>query len=134
MLGLPAFSLGVFVGALTLLPLIGVLVGGIPALLLAFGLDGWWSAACVLAVILVLQTVEVAVVCPAVDARTVRVGPSIPIIVGLLGFELYGIGGSIYGIALAVIALAALDSARPAAAATTRSARPTLLAPPAAAT
>jgi hypothetical protein len=41
----------------------------------------------------------------------VRVGPTVPIIVGLMGFELYGIGGSIYGIALAVIALAALDSA-----------------------
>ena len=47
---------------------------------------------------------------PYVDTRTVRVGPTIPIIVGLLGFELYGVGGSVYGIALAVIALAALDA------------------------
>ena len=29
---------------------------------------------------------------------------------GLLGFELYGVGGAIYGIALAVFALAALDA------------------------
>ena len=28
----------------------------------------------------------------------------------MLGFELYGIGGAIYGIALAVLALAALDA------------------------
>ena len=60
--------------------------------------------------LLVLQTIEAAVVRPFVDARTVRVGPTIPIVVGLLGFELYGVGGAVYGIALAVIALAALDA------------------------
>ena len=64
----------------------------------------------VLVVLVVLQAVEAAVVRPVVDARTVRVGPTIPIIVALLGFELYGVGGAIYGIALAVIALAALDA------------------------
>ena len=45
-----------------------------------------------------------------VDSRTVRLGPASPIIVGLLGFELYGIGGAIYGIALIVIGFAALDA------------------------
>jgi predicted PurR-regulated permease PerM len=64
----------------------------------------------VLVVLLGLQAIEVAVVRPYVDRRTVRVGPSIPIVVSLLGFELYGVGGSVYGIALAVIALAALDA------------------------
>ncbi len=105
-----AFSLGFLVGALTVLPLIGVVVGGVPALLLAFGLEGWTTTLWLLAVLLVLQTIEAVVVRPLVDARTVRVGPTVPIIVGLLGFELYGVGGSVYGIALAVIALAALDS------------------------
>ena len=111
-LDLPAaFSLGFLSGVLTVLPLIGVIVGGIPALLLAFGLDGWSTTLWLLLVLLVLQTVEAAVVRPIVDPRTVRVGPTIPIIVALLGFELYGVGGAIYGIALAVIGLAALDSA-----------------------
>ncbi|MET0145493.1 MAG: AI-2E family transporter [Ilumatobacteraceae bacterium] len=109
-LGLPAASsLGFVVGLFTLLPLIGVFVGGVPALLLAFGLEGWRDGLVLLAVLLVLQVIEAALVRPYVDARTVRVGPLIPIIVGLLGFELYGAGGAIYGIALAVIALAALD-------------------------
>jgi predicted PurR-regulated permease PerM len=112
LLDLPAaFSLGFVVGALTVLPLIGVVVGGVPALLLAFGLDGWGSALWLLAVLLVLQTIEAAVVRPFVDPRTVRIGPTVPIVVGLLAFELYGVGGSIYGIALAVVGLAALDSA-----------------------
>jgi tetrahydromethanopterin S-methyltransferase subunit D len=45
-----------------------------------------------------------------VDPRTVRLGPTVPIVVGLLGFELYGIGGAIYGIALAVLVLAGSDA------------------------
>jgi len=106
-----AFSLGFLAGSLTVLPLIGVIVGGIPALLLAFGLQGWSAALWLLLVLLVLQTIEAVVVRPVVDPRTVRVGPTIPIIVALLGFELYGVGGAIYAVALAVIALAALDSA-----------------------
>jgi predicted PurR-regulated permease PerM len=110
-LDLPAaVSLGVAVAAFTLLPLIGVLVGGIPALLLAFGLGAWRDGVVVLAALLVLQAIEVAVVRPRVDRRSVRVGPTIPIVIGLLGFELYGVGGAIYGIALAVFALAALDA------------------------
>lgn len=112
LLDLPAAaSLGVLAGALTILPLIGVIVGGVPALLLAFGLEGWGSAMWVAAVLIVLQVIEGAVVRPYVDARTVRLGPTVPIIVGLLGFELYGLGGAVYGIAVAVIALAALDAA-----------------------
>lgn len=83
---------------------------GTLALLLAFGLLAWWQAVIVLVVLLFLQAIEIAVVRPYVDRRTVRVGPTIPIIVGLLGFELYGVGGSIYAIALGVIVLAALDA------------------------
>jgi putative heme transporter len=111
MLDLPAaVSLGFAVGVMTVLPLMGVLVGGIPALLLAFSLPGWGKAVVILLVLMALQAVEAAVVRPAVDARTVRVGPTVPIVVGLLGFDLYGIGGAVYGIALAVIGMAALDA------------------------
>jgi predicted PurR-regulated permease PerM len=105
-----AVSLGFVVGALTVLPLIGIVVGGIPALLLTLGLIGWGHALVMLLVLLVLQTIEALVVRPIVDARTVRLGPTVPIVVGLLGFELYGVGGAVYGIALAIIALAALDA------------------------
>ena len=110
-LDLPApASLGIAVGLFTILPLIGVLVGGVPALLLAFGLESWQTGALVATTLLVLQLFEAGVVRPLVDPRTVRLGPTIPIVVGLLGFELYGVGGAIYGIALAVLVLAALDA------------------------
>ena len=58
-----------------------------------------------------LQLFEAIVYRPWLERRSVRVGPTFPLVVGLLGFELYGLGGSVYGIALAVIGLAALDAA-----------------------
>jgi predicted PurR-regulated permease PerM len=110
-LDLPApASLGIAVGVFTILPLIGVLLGGVPALLLAFGLEPWQTGAVVAVTLLALQAFEVGVVRRRVDPRTVRLGPTVPIVVGLLGFELYGIGGAIYGIALAVLVLAGSDA------------------------
>jgi putative heme transporter len=111
-LDLPApLSLGLFVATFTIIPTIGVVIGGVPALLLAFGVGGSSAGVVVLVVLLLLQFVEVGIVRPRVDPRTVRLGPAAATVVGLLGFELYGIGGAVYGIALAVIALAALDAA-----------------------
>jgi predicted PurR-regulated permease PerM len=108
-IGVPAaIALGFAVAALTVIPLIGVLVGGIPAVLVAFGLEDW-AGFVVVGVLVALQVVEAAIVRPVVDARTVRLGPTIAVVVALLGFELYGVGGAIYGVALAVIGLAALD-------------------------
>lgn len=46
-----------------------------------------------------------------VDARSVPVGPTVPSIDGLLTFELYVIGGAVYGVAFAILELAALDAA-----------------------
>ncbi len=106
-----AVSLGVLVGVFSVLPLIGVLVGGIPAVLLAFGLEGWRAGTTIALLLFALQLAEGLLVRPRIEAHSVRVGPAVPIIVGILGFELYGIGGAIYGIALAVIGLAALDAA-----------------------
>jgi predicted PurR-regulated permease PerM len=111
-LDLPApLSLGFFVAAFTIIPTIGVVIGGVPALLIAFGVEGAPTGVVVLIVLLLLQLIEVAIVRRWVDPRTVRLGPAAATVVGLLGFELYGVGGAVYGIALAVIALAALDAA-----------------------
>ena len=111
-IGLPAeIALGFAVGVLTAIPLIGVLVGGIPAALVAFGTEDWRTGMLVVGVLVALQLIEAAVVRPIVDARTVRVGPTVAAVVALLGFELYGVGAAVYGFAVAVIGLAALDTA-----------------------
>ncbi|WP_162942125.1 AI-2E family transporter [Desertimonas flava] len=108
---LPApLSLGFAVAALTPIPVVGVIVGGIPALLLAFGAESGDVGAATLIVIVALQVGETIIVRPLVDRRSVRLGPTVPIVVGLAAFELYGVGAAVYAIALAVLSLAALDA------------------------
>lgn len=109
--GLPApLSLGFAVGALTPIPVVGVVVGGLPALLLAFGAESSDVGVATLVVLVAMQVGETLAVRPFVDSRTVRLGPTVPIVVGLAAFELYGPGGAVYGIAVAVLSLAALDA------------------------
>ena len=62
-----------------------------------------------LALLVTMQAVEVLVVRPFVDGRSVRVGTTIAVVVALVAFDLYGIGAAICAVALAAIALAALD-------------------------
>ena len=94
---------------MTAIPLIGVVVGGVPALLLAFGSSSWIVGATMLVLLLTLQAVEMIVVRPLVDSRSVRVGTTVAVVVTLVAFDLYGIGAAMCAFALAAIALAALD-------------------------
>jgi predicted PurR-regulated permease PerM len=63
----------------------------------------------VLLLLLALQAAEVLWVRPRIDSRSVRLGPTVAIVVALIAFELYGIGGALYAVALAVLALGGLD-------------------------
>jgi predicted PurR-regulated permease PerM len=105
-----ALVLALLTGVWSAIPYLGVLIGGLPALLLATGLDGASSAVPVAVALVGLQLIEALLVRGNVDRRTVRVGPTMPLVVVLVGFELYGIGGAVYGMALLVIALAAADA------------------------
>jgi predicted PurR-regulated permease PerM len=110
-LDVPApLSLGFAVGLMTLIPLIGTLVGGIPALLLAFGSGTWADGVIILALLIALQVVEVLWVRPTIDPRSVRLGPTVAIIIALVAFDLYGFGAALFGVALGVLGLAALDA------------------------
>ena len=110
LLDLPApVSLGVAVGLMTAIPLIGTFIGGIPALLLAFGSSSWPVGVTVLVLLVTMQAVEVLVVRPLVDGRSVRVGTTVAIVVALIAFDLYGVGAALFAVALAAIGLAALD-------------------------
>jgi predicted PurR-regulated permease PerM len=111
-LSLPApFVLGALVGTIGLVPVLGMVVGGLPALLVAAGLNGWRDVVIVAALVLVLQVVEIVLVRPRVDRATVHVGPALPAIVALIGYQVYGIGGAFYGAAGLVFVVAYLDAA-----------------------
>ncbi len=105
-----AFSLAIITGIISAIPSFGIVIGGVPAVLIAAGFVSTPRALIVLALLVTLQCFEAFAVRPFVDRRTVHVGPLIPIIVALLGFELYGPGGAVYGGALAVFAMAWVDA------------------------
>lgn len=109
LLDIPApFVLGLFIGVFAVVPYIGILIGAIPALLFAAA-DGVGTGLAVAALVVAAMVVEVVAARRRVRASGVYVGPALPIIVGLLGFELYGPGGSIYGVLLLVLGIAIVD-------------------------
>lgn len=113
-LDLPAPAvLGVVMAAFALIPNFGVLLGALPVLLLAGGFSPGITTLLLAIGFLVTQVVMATVVYRYVDTRSVRVGPAAIVIVALIGFEVYGLGGAFYGVALTVFGLAALESAVP---------------------
>jgi predicted PurR-regulated permease PerM len=109
---LPAVvSMGLIAGVLSIVPFVGIAIGGLPVVLLAFGFEGWPAGIAISAVLIGLQLADALVARPALERRTVRVGVTVPLVVALVGFELYGIGGAMYSVAVAVLGLAALDAA-----------------------
>ena len=111
-LDLPAGTvLALVAGVAGLVPYIGIVVGAVPTALLAAGLESPLVAASLLTVAVAAQAVEALLVRHAVDRRTLHVGPAIPVIVGSIGLEVYGVGGALYGVAFAVLGLAVADAA-----------------------
>ena len=111
-LDLPAPTvLGLVAAVAAAVPYIGVVMGVVPTLLMAAGLESPAWGLAILSVALVTQAFEAVVVRRFVDRRTLHVGPAIPVIVGSVGLEVYGIGGALYGVALAVFLLAMADAA-----------------------
>lgn len=109
---LPApFVLGLIIGGFSAIPYIGVAVGGIPALLFATATTDTAWILTVLIMLVVVQLVEALVVRRRVDPASLYVGPALPLIVVLIGWSLYGLGGAVYGVALLVLVMALADAA-----------------------
>lgn len=103
--------LALALAAFALVPNIGVLVGALPILLLSAGLSTTGTAITVAATFFALQALSTLVVQRRiVRASGLYVGPAVVVIANLVGFELYGIGGALYGAAIAVFGVAAIDT------------------------
>lgn len=111
-LDLPApFLLGLIAGAIGTVPTLGIVVGGLPALLMAAGVGGAREGWVVAALLVVLQALEVKLVRPRVDhASGMHLGPALPAIVALVAYQLYGYGGAVFGVIGLVFLIAWLDS------------------------
>lgn len=103
LIGLPSpIGLGIIAGVSNFVPLIGPLVGAIPALLLAFLQDPitvLWVAGAILAI----QQVEGNFLMPIVQQHTVDLPPAVALLSILVFGALFGILGVIFATPLAVL-------------------------------
>ena len=93
--GLPgAAPLAVWIALWDVVPLLGVVVGGLPMVLLA-GVGNPGRGLVVAAALLGYQVFEVLVLQRRVERNTLRLGPFLTTAAGLIGLELYGLGGAL---------------------------------------
>ena len=111
LLDLPApFALAVLVGLAGAVPYFGIVLGGLAALLAAVTRAELSVYVALVLLLVGLQALEALVVRPRVDRRTLHVGSAVILIGILVGFELYGFGGAIYGPAALVFVWAILQA------------------------
>lgn len=101
-----SFILALLMGVASVMPVIGVLIAGIPAAVIAYGFHGLAASLTVGAFVLVVEAVDVLWWRARCDRRTVEVGLLMPLVAAIIGYRLYRIGGAVYGYALVVLALA----------------------------
>ena len=104
-----AVALGLVLGLGAMIPDVGIVVGATPALLLTAAAHEYKHFVAVLLGVLVLQGID-SYFSHRRLVRTVDVGPAVSLLSVLLGFAVYGVGGAIFGFAIAVFLSAVIDS------------------------
>jgi predicted PurR-regulated permease PerM len=102
-----ATLLGISMAVFSLVPLVGVIVGGIPIVLLAaaFHPD---RLALTIGMLILYQVAEIVLVQRRIERRSVQVGPVLTLVAGMVGLELYGFGGALVAIVLVVLVASVL--------------------------
>lgn len=97
--------LALWVGAWSLVPAMGVVVGAIPVVLLALpnSLD---RAEAIGFLFVAYQAAEVLLVQRRLEARSMHVGPALTLLAAMAGLELYGAGGLVVSVIVVVFAAA----------------------------
>jgi predicted PurR-regulated permease PerM len=104
--GLPAsLTLGLVAGLAAALPSIGIVLGIVPAVVFAAAFEGAVAVAVLAVAAIAMQTVANAFVQPAVRRRAGDVGPALMLVVTLIAFELYGIGGATYAVIMLILVM-----------------------------
>jgi predicted PurR-regulated permease PerM len=104
-----ATLLGLAVGVFSILPMVGIVVGSLAAVGLAAA-QSPGRALSVLALAIALQTLEIVVVQPYIERRTMRVGPAVTLIAAMAGLEAYGAGGMVGAVLVAALVVALTGS------------------------
>ncbi|CAN5535391.1 hypothetical protein BH18ACT1_BH18ACT1_14750 [soil metagenome] len=100
--------LALWMAVFDLVPLVGAAIGAAPLVLLALANSP--TEAIVLGLVFgAWQLVEALALQPRVEARSLHLGPFVTVAVGMIGLELYGIGGALVGLGAAVLVAALAD-------------------------
>jgi predicted PurR-regulated permease PerM len=91
---------------MSVVPKLGLVLGGLPLVLLAGVLHGGGSLLLAVAAVLALQVADALVVVRWLEPASVPVGPAVSLAALLLGTSLYGTGGGAVALALAVFGVA----------------------------
>jgi predicted PurR-regulated permease PerM len=104
--------LGIWVGIWSFVPDVGIVVAALPIVMLAV-LTSFTAAAVLLVLFVTYQILEGIYGQRWIEDRTVHVGPALTFLVGLVGFEIYGFGGTVMAVILLVFAVAVADEIAP---------------------
>jgi predicted PurR-regulated permease PerM len=103
LIGVPSpIALGLIAGLADFVPLVGPIVGALPAVLLAFTVDGSTALWTVLAV-LAIQQLEGNIILPIIEKRAVAVPPAVALFAIVAAGVLFGALGLVFGFPLAVV-------------------------------
>ena len=97
-----AVAFGAFYGLMEFIPYIGPIIGPAPAVLVALFTDPI-TAVWVVVLFVALQQLEGHVVAPQVFRISLRINPILVILSLLIGYQLYGIAGSLVALPLAAV-------------------------------
>jgi predicted PurR-regulated permease PerM len=101
--------LAVWMLMLDAIPLLGVVLGATPLVLLAATTASWQGSVAVTLVLLGWQVFEALVLQRRVEAQSLHLGPFVTVAVAMVGLELYGIGGALVSLVGVVFLAAVLD-------------------------
>ncbi|MEU5638034.1 AI-2E family transporter [Streptomyces milbemycinicus] len=99
-----AVPLAVFIFLFAFIPLVGAVVSGALAVVVALVTQGVWTAAMVLVVVLAVQQIEGHILQPFILGRAVRVHPLAVVLSVAAGSLIGGIGGAVVAVPLVAVA------------------------------
>jgi predicted PurR-regulated permease PerM len=103
LVGLPSpVALGLIMGLAEFIPVLGPIVGAIPALLLGAA-QGWHTALWTLTIIIVVQQLESNVITPLIVGSSVAVAPAVALFAIVSMGVLFGPLGLLFGFPLAIV-------------------------------
>ncbi|MEK7145783.1 MAG: AI-2E family transporter, partial [Patescibacteria group bacterium] len=92
-----ALTLAMLTGLAELIPVVGAVIAGVPAVLVAFN-ESYWLAIWVFFFILILQQLEGNIIVPMVMKKAVGLSPLVVILAMLIGYNTFGLVGVIISV------------------------------------